>query len=47
MVFPRSHADSLHEAVLVNLDLDKVWVVYSGQRTYPLGNGIVVRLLTD
>jgi uncharacterized protein len=48
--FKRADAPTLTHSMktaLADLDLDELWVVYPGQRGYPLGEKITVRSLTD
>jgi hypothetical protein len=48
--FRRADAPTLTrsmQTVLTDLELDELWVVYPGQRSYPLGNKITVRPLAD
>ena len=48
--FKRADAPSLTRSMgiaLVDLDLDELWVVYPGKRSYPLGEKVSVRALAD
>ena len=48
--FKRADAPTLTrsmQTVLTDLELDELWVVYPGQRSYPLGKKITVRPLAD
>ena len=48
--FKRADAPALTrsmQTVLTDLELDELWVVYPGQRSYPLGKKITVRPLAD
>ena len=48
--FKRADAPAMTRSMrtsLADLDLDELWVVYPGTRTYPLGEKIAVRPLVD
>lgn len=48
--FKRADAPTLTRSMqtaLTDLELDELWVVYPGQRSYPLGNNITVRPLAE
>ncbi len=48
--FKRADAPAMTRSMrtaLADLDLDELWVVYPGTRTYPLGEKITVRPLVD
>ena len=48
--FKRADAPALTRSMKIafaDLQLDELWIVYPGQRSYPLGDKITVRPLPD